>query len=71
MTYGPEKFDGNVKPYLEFKSFPATATQVLVVNNGLTKMFLDDVNHGYGFNANLVCFIVLDSAGNTGCKYFD
>ena len=65
--FGPEKYQGNIHPVLKFKSFPNVdkATKLLVVNNGLTRLRLDDTNWGSGFNLNLVCFMTVDAEGQT------
>jgi hypothetical protein len=63
--YGPEKFEGNLRPVLKFNDFPATATKLMVVNNGLTRLTLDTANRGGGFNLNLVCFMTAATGGQT------
>jgi len=61
--YGPEKYQGNIYPVLKFSDFPTTATKILVVNNGLTRLSQDDTNSGSGFNLNLLCFMTVDAEG--------
>ena len=69
--FGPEKYEGNLRPVLKFNDFPKKAKKILVVNNGLTRISLDDTNKGSGFNLNLICIMVKETdRKNDQCKHF-
>jgi len=41
----------------------------MFINNGLTKLELDDTNKNSGFNLNTLCFMMKDKKGKQACYY--